>query len=231
MRPRRCSPLTVDLILAWADRHRRRTGRWPRRDSGPVADAPGETWVNVGQALGKGLRGLPGGSSLFRLLAERRGHHRAGGGPLTEGQILAWAEGHRARTGRWPTATSGPVAGAPGESWGAIAGALRLGGRGLPGGSSLSKLLAPRRGGKRPGRPQAEPLTVEPILGWADAHRRRTGRWPSLGAGPVPDAPRLTWKAVNAALVEGYRGLPGGSSLARLLRAHRSDTGRQTAEG
>jgi hypothetical protein len=213
------------MILAWADEHHARTGRWPHRNSGPVAGAPGETWVHVSQALGKGLRGLPGGSSLFRLLAEHRGHHRARGGPLTAGQVLAWAEGHRARTGRWPTATSGPVLDAPGQSWGALNGALRLGGRGLPGGSSLSKLLAPRRGGQRPGRPQAEPLTVGQILGWADLHRRRTGRWPSLGAGPVQEVPRLTWKAVNAALVEGYRGLPGGSSLARLLRESRREAG------
>jgi hypothetical protein len=36
--------------------------------------------------------------------------------PLTDELILAWAGAHKARTGRWPTAASGPVAGAPGET-------------------------------------------------------------------------------------------------------------------
>jgi hypothetical protein len=49
---------------------------------------------------------------------------------------------HRARTGKWPQAGSGPVAEAPGENWSAIDYALRRGYRGLPGDSSLSWLLA-----------------------------------------------------------------------------------------
>jgi hypothetical protein len=61
--------LTAAQILAWADDHKARTGEWPRRHSGPVRGAPGESWVNVNQALRKGLRGLPGGDSLPRLLA------------------------------------------------------------------------------------------------------------------------------------------------------------------
>jgi hypothetical protein len=61
-------------ILAWADAHRERTGRWPSRASGVVAAAPGETWVAIDQALRRGDRGLPGGDSLARLLARRRGH-------------------------------------------------------------------------------------------------------------------------------------------------------------
>ena len=40
-----------------------------------VADAPGETWMAVNLALWQGLRGLPGGWSLARLLkgGQRRG--------------------------------------------------------------------------------------------------------------------------------------------------------------
>jgi hypothetical protein len=139
--------------------------------------------------------------------------------PLTEAQILEWAEAHRARTGWWPAAHSGPVEGVPGQTWQSVNQALVRGNRGLPGGSSLSQLLALRRGGR--GRPKAEALTVEQILGWADRHRCRTGRWPSHAAGPVLDAPGLTWAAVNTGLVKGYRGLPGGSSLARLLSERR----------
>ena len=34
-------------------------------------------------------------------------------------------------------------------------------------------------------------------------------------------APGETWMAVQSALQHGHRGLPGGATLARLLRAHR----------
>jgi hypothetical protein len=155
MRPRRHSPLTVAQILAWADRHRRRTLRWPRRDSGPVAGAPGAAWVNVHQALLRDLRGLPGGSSLSRLLAERGGkppRARANplkprAGPLTVGQILRWAERHFRSTGRWLSAASGAVTDAPGEHGRALDSALRHGFRGLPGGDSLARLLRGRHQG------------------------------------------------------------------------------------
>jgi hypothetical protein len=70
---------------------------------------------------------------------------------LTVEQVLAWADAHKAQTGRWPTADSGPVAFAPGETWHAIDGALAPGHRGLPGGDSLARLLARERGVRRRG--------------------------------------------------------------------------------
>jgi hypothetical protein len=63
-------------------------------------------------------------------------------------------------------------------------------------------------------------LTVGQILAWADAHRRRTGRWPTAASGPVTDAPGETWRALNNALYFGRRGLRGGDSLPRLLVRH-----------
>jgi hypothetical protein len=128
--PARKPPLTEALILGWADAHRKRAGRWPDVRSGPVKGAPGEPWPALNQALARG-RGLPGGSSLARLLAQRRGRRNQAQAPrLTEGQVLRWADLHRARVGRWPTATSGPVAEAPGETWSAVASALYAGRRG-----------------------------------------------------------------------------------------------------
>jgi hypothetical protein len=55
----------------------------------------------------------------------------------------------------------------------------------------------------------------------ADAHHRRTGRWPRLHDGPVLDAPGETWLAVDSALAHGARGLPGGTTLALFMQAHR----------
>jgi hypothetical protein len=66
--------------------------------------------------------------------------------PLTAARILAWADAHRARTGGWPTLNSGAVRGARGERWRDLDRSLRQGYRGLPGGDSLSRLLARERG-------------------------------------------------------------------------------------
>jgi hypothetical protein len=153
------TPLTEGQILVWADAYRARTGRWPHAQSGPIPETPGATWNAVNMALYNGLRGLTGGGSLARLLRERRGKKRSRRPALDVGQILAWADAHRARTGRWPTGSSGPVAEAPGETWAAVEMALRQGHRGLPGGDGLARLLGRRRSkrvraspGRRPAR-------------------------------------------------------------------------------
>ena len=123
------------------------------------------------------------------------------------------------RTGAWPTAASGAVADAPGETWRAVDAALRVGVRGLPGGTSLAQLLALRRGQRNLQR--LPRLTEEQALAWADAHHRRTGAWPDSRSGPIADAEGETWSAVCGALHIGRRGLPGGSSLGRLLAERR----------
>src|SRR5262249_44024200 len=110
---------------------------------------------------------------------------------------------------------SGPIAEAKGETWMMVHVALRRGKRGLPGGSSLARLLLEQRG-VRPLR--LLPLNLEQIQTWAEAHRARTGEWPNRASGIIPEAPRETWLAVDKALRNGLRGLPGGSSLSRVLR-------------
>jgi hypothetical protein len=75
--------LTVEQVLAWAEAHHARTGGWPAARSGAVHAAAGETWRALNKALSAGTRGLPGGSSLSRLLAEHRGR-RPRRSPLTE---------------------------------------------------------------------------------------------------------------------------------------------------
>jgi hypothetical protein len=205
--------LTAEQILAWADAHRDAAGEWPVEDSGPVRSAPGESWKAISLALARGDRGLPGGSSLARLLAEHRGARNAKDLPrLTIEEILAWADAHRATTGRWPSSSPGPVAEGSEETWAAVNTALIKGLRGLPGGSSLARLLARHR----PVRPRR--LSLRKIHAWARAHREATGRWPDAHAGPVRGVPDETWSAVDASLKFGRRGLPGGSSLTALFR-------------
>jgi hypothetical protein len=145
------SALTEAQLLAWADDHHERTGRWPRATAPGLSFLPpGETWRNIDAVLRQGHRGLPGGDSLRRLLARRRGVRR----PLTVGRVLHWADEHRHRTGQWPSSAAGPVGAAPGETWSAINHALRLGLRGLGGGDSISQLLHRHGRGASPGRPR-----------------------------------------------------------------------------
>jgi hypothetical protein len=159
-----------------------------------------------------------GGSSLARLLAQHQ--HKVNlhdQPPLSQKKILAWADQHHARTGRWPNVNSGEVVDAPGERWDLIDNALRVGHRGLPGGLSLRKLLAKKRGVRNP--TSLPPLTRQQITTWAAQHRDRTGKLPKYKDGSVMDAPGETWAGIDNALRKGTRGLVGGSSLAKLLES------------
>jgi hypothetical protein len=205
-------PLCVAQILKWADEYRAARGFWPNPFSGRVDHAPGETWSGIDRSLRRGARGLPGGSSLGRLLARHRdAHHSRRSDSLTVGRILEWADAHHAATGQWPTLTSGPVLAAPGVHWSTIDAALRKGLRGLPGGISLRHLL------REHGRLEKRDLTIKTILAWADAHHAQTGHWPGRHSGHVIAAPGEKWANIDQALMEGRRGLPAGSSLAKLL--------------
>jgi superfamily II DNA or RNA helicase len=212
--------LTTDQILLWADAHRHKTRQWPKAESGEVLGAPGEMWATIDGALSKGRRGLPGGSSLARLLAEQRGVRNQKALPsLTVDQILKWVDAHFHETGAWPNRKSGSVKRVPGEKWANIDAALSQGRRTLPAGSSLAQLLAERRQVKN--QQNLPALTADQILKWADAHHLRTGNWPKVLSGKVLDAPSEKWKSIHLALYQGFRGLPGGSSLARLLSEKR----------
>jgi hypothetical protein len=212
--------LTIRQILLWADAHHRRTGAWPTAQSGPIVEAPGERWSGVNMALHHGARGFRGGTTLLQLLVKHRHvRNRAELPVLQVPQILAWADAHHCRTGKWPVVKSGPITEAPEESWTNVDQALRKGIRGLPGGSSLAQVLGEHRSIRNVG---ALPrLKQDRILEWADAHRNRTGRWPTRGSGSIVEAPGETWQSVDCALRMGHRGLPADSSVARFLSEHR----------
>src|SRR5436190_12200437 len=115
--------LSEDQILVWADAYHLLTGRWPSHDSRPnaVQGAPAERWSAINSALRKGARGLPGGSSLPRLLAARRGRRNRKALPhLSIKQILRWSDDYHKRTGKWPHHDTSPRKGIPGsngETW------------------------------------------------------------------------------------------------------------------
>lgn len=219
--PLRKSRLRVSAILAWADEHRRRTGNWPAVRSGRVRLARAETWRAVSRALHDGHRGLPGGSSLAKLLHKRRGYRHAGTlVPIRKRQILAWADAYHARTGQWPKSrTTGRIPESSGDTWGVVHSSLRSGRRGLPGGNTLADMLLKHRGVQH--NLSKSRLTMRQILRWADEHHARTGKWPNAECGPIINAPGETWKNIAQDLQLGFRGFAGGSSLSRLLRSHR----------
>lgn len=225
LRQRRKPVLTIGQVLLWADAHHDRTGTWPNASSGSIVDAPRETWQAIDSALREGCRGFPVGANLTlaRLLAEFQGVRNPKGlPPFSIEQILTWADAHYRRTGQWPIDSSGPIPEAPGETWSRVEAALRVGVRGLPGGSSLARILNTHHpSGRLRSIARLTPLRKKKILAWADLHFRRTSKWPTTTAGTVVDAPTETWSGINASLCRGLRGLPGGSSLARFLAQHR----------
>ena len=209
--------LTERQILEWCDDHHDYHGKWPNRNSGRVRVAP-ETWTAVEVALTHGRRGLPGGSSLAQLLERRRGVRNVRALPrLTTEKIREWTREWFRLRGRWPTRDCGVIPKSGGETWAAVATALSRGSRGLPGGSTLTRFLEVEFG--VPAKPP--PLTVNQILAWADAHRISTGRWPTRRSGMVPGSSNERWINIESALNKGKRGLPSGSSLARLLARYR----------
>jgi len=217
------SVLHVQQVLAWADEHFARTGNWPRKDGGRVHGVSDEKWQNIDMALRQGLRGFPGGWSLPQLLSEYRGVRNHVRLPrLTIKQILRWADAHRRSTGEWPRVLSGSIRDAPGETWLAVNLSLTRGMRGLRGGSSLAELLAKHRKVRNSRR--LPNLSIRQILRWADAHKRRTGRWPTVMSGPIAGTVGETWRRVDKALRRGTRGLRAQSSLAQLLAKHRGVT-------
>jgi superfamily II DNA or RNA helicase len=209
--------LTEKQILSWADKHKRSTGEWPKEKLGPI-DGTDETWERVNAALKAGTRGLPGGSSLARLLKEKRGvvnvHDRS---RLTYKQILTWADQHKEKFGDWPTEKSGPIDGTD-ETWAIVNGALKAGTRGLPGSSSLARLLEQGRGRRNSANVAA--LTIDQILVWADDYQSRRGQWPNKASGSISGTGE-TWQRIDSALKQGLRELPGGSSLYQLFKQQR----------
>jgi len=222
--------LTPGKVLQWADAHHQRTGHWPKRTSGPVVENPNENWRGIHHALYNGGRGLPGGSSLPRFLAEQRGVRNIAEVPqLSVRMILRWADAHHNITGEWPSQNSGRIPGTAGEKWSNIDEALSSGRRGLVAGSSLAKLLAQERGTRN--KKSLPKLSEKQILKWAGLHYRLTGRWPARRSGEVQNAQMENWQSIDMALTRGGRGRPGGSSLARLLAERRSVRNKMSQPG
>lgn len=212
--------LTEEMIIEAAQKYLDREGKLPSAVSGDATADFGfpETWVSVNQNLTAGYRGLPGGSSIPKLLIK---HGLKDTKPdLTEAAILHAAQEFKTRTGQLPETRDGDATadfGFP-ETWAAVDSALQGGYRGLSGNSSLSKLLIAH--GLKSEKPD---LTEEGIIEAARKCIMRTGELPSENRADDATADfgfPETWKSVGGALRSGLRGLSSGTTLSKLLTKH-----------
>ena len=180
--------LSEKQILVWADAHFAARGKWPTRESGPIAGTR-ESWLSVDLALRTGDRGLRGGSSLPQLLARRRGvRNRLRPPPLKEKQILAWALAYCKTTGRWPSVCSAPIAGSRGDTWISVEQGPEIG---TPGIARRSK----------PGTTAAD-SRLEIALA-ADYNNDHGPQWPDERSGAIPDTEE-TWRNVQLGAVQRW---------------------------
>ena len=204
-------PIDVEDILAWADAHHSRHGKWPIVGSGKIPGTQ-HTWNGIDDGLRNGFRGLRGGISLAGLLQKYRGVRPYRGPKLSENKILRWADAHFRALGKWPTKSSGRVA--------------RTDGAGprsrTPYAWAFAAFHPASRwpncwpdGGKR-NHVRLPPLTKEQILAWADAYFATHGKWPSQLSGAIPGTGE-SWTGIDHVLGRGRRGFPGGSSLRQFL--------------
>lgn len=173
--------LSYTRILGWCDEFKDRLGVWPMRGDKFIATDAEETWGAIDRSLTQGTRGLPGGTTLAKLLMQYRGRQHFFLKPdFTVDQILTWADAFHATTGDWPKYQDGAIASTT-ETWSAVQTSLQRGTRGLPGGGSLAQLLDEHRGVKN--HLAGAPLTAKTILRWADHHRMKRGTTPSTATG------------------------------------------------
>jgi hypothetical protein len=208
-------PLTEEKILSWADAELAASGKWPHAVAGDVRDVPGESWPAIDRALRFGFRGLPEGGSIAQLLEKHRGAvNHLEPRRMTEKKIARWARAFYKTHRRWPTRSAGAIPGTP-FTWCAVSVALGRGLHGLPGGTTLPRVLE-ALGARNIGR--LLPLTDARVARWARKFRRKHGRWPKKTDGQIDGAPKGdTWKRVGASIVQGRRGIKRRTSLAKFL--------------
>lgn len=128
---------------------------------------------------------------------------------LSPRMILAWADEYFEDHGTWPHLKAGPIKGTLSETWRGVDFALNTATRGLKVKQSLTAFLRQHRNVFL----RHEPFTEDLILEWAKAFHRKTGKWPEATDRMVIEGVERTWNSINLALINGRRGLPGGSSL------------------
>lgn len=134
---------------------------------------------------------------------------------LTEDIVWERMKTFFAQEGRWPSGKS-MYRTTNGSSWSSINAALRKGDLGLPGESSLYRLRH-----SRIGDPEKFILAEDQIWCWMSEWHNKNGEYPTARSQSRTLSAGISWRVISTALREGYHGLPGGSSLAKLRRRKR----------
>ena len=219
--------LIEEKIIEAAIEQFKDTGKWPTNSDAEskIPLLPGDNWKAINAAGQIGIRNLGIGRTLAVILKPIKLLHgskvRADGALLTVEKIVNAAIEQFKDTGKWPTSadSESKIPRLPGDTWAAINGAGRTGGRNLEKGQTLAKILKPIKllhgsnvkGGQ---------LTVEEIVNAAIEHFDKTGKWPTNkdAESKIPLLPGDNWKAIDAAGRRGGRNLQKCQTLAEILK-------------
>ena len=222
LRHARPTTLEIEQVLTLMREHLERAGTIPTRRSGPIEGLSGWTWVMLDVALRDGRIDGTGKTSLPRLAAEHFDHRNVGElPPLTIDLILDKMRDFQRSHGRFPNCNDGLVEGMSGDTWKNWNASLQKGYRGLRKGSTLARLRKEHLGDRN--RSDLSPLSETFIVECMKFYKMRHGRLPTAQSGPVEGMLGETWLNWDFALRDGYRDLPGESSLAMLKEKHFKD--------
>ncbi len=223
---RKRTDLTEEVIVGWIERYvADHNGRYPHGGSGKIEYAPKKeplTWCGLSACMTNGYRGLPGGTTVSKFISEHfhNDRNRINLPSLSEEDILNWAEQYKVEFGRYPTMREGQVKYfTQGRlTWCAVNACLDKGLRGLPGGTTLSRLIVNNL--VNVNKSSLHRLLEEDILRWAEQYKVEFGRYPHCQSGRVNfDGSYFTWANIDVCLRRGHKGLSGGSSLSKLLKS------------
>jgi hypothetical protein len=205
---------TRELVLKAIEEYRDETGGYPIQQTRGEIPTLGMSWMVLAKRLRAGLLG--GGVTLVGLIEEVRTHR----GELAPGKKpkLTLAMVHEAirafyrEHGRRPTTLKDERPCRLGLAWRTLNNAIKLGQRGLPGGTTLLEecevALGPAAFGVKP------TLTIEAVHEAIRAFYREHGERPMTKT-QLPCGLGIAWSTLQNCLAHGERGLPGGSSLYR----------------
>jgi hypothetical protein len=221
--------LSTPMIIDWIRQYLACHGKKPKQTSGVIEFAGSEykniTWSAINAVLWKGGRGLPGGSSLAQLVEKEFGiKNRANIPLLTENKICEWIQQFIDKYKRKPIIADGVIEFAldeyAGETWGKINDSLMNGMRGMPKGSSLTKIIEKQFGIR--GYCTPPNLSLDMIRNWIHQHITKHKKKPTVKNGIVEFAENefkgISWASVANAMSKGTRGLAKGLSLAQFIQ-------------
>lgn len=209
--------LSIPEILKWGDIFFDLHGRYPRQNDGQISGTS-ETWKIIDHALRAGKRGLTKGYSLSKLFQEKRGCRNKKNLPtISEDTLIRWIKEYKKNhSNKYPTCKNKNYIKGTDEKWVNIDSALRIGLRGFPGCSSLTKFIEDNFADYR-NQKNLPHIGEKKLKEWCDRWYKEHDKYPQCTSGEIWDTGE-TWSGIRHALKYGTRGFPGRSSLAQFIQ-------------